>query len=44
MNSNDDVEKQVDDIFKTIEMYMNQKPLRKNLESDINKEFKKIKK
>lgn len=27
----DSVEKQVDDIFKTIEQYLTQKPLRKNI-------------
>lgn len=30
-NQEDSVEKQVDDIFKTIEQYLIQKPLRKNL-------------
>lgn len=44
MSSADPLEKQIDDIFKTIDTYLNQKPIRKNLEADINKELKKIKK
>lgn len=40
----DSAEKQIDDIFRNIEANLSQKPPRKNLEADVNKDLKKIRK
>lgn len=42
--TNDSAEKEINEVFKTIDQFLSQKPLRKNLEVDVNKELKKIKK
>ena len=39
-----EIEVQLEEIWQNIDRYLEQRPLRKNLEGDITKELKKIKK